>query len=208
MYVPLIICNFLLKSGFVLERTHVRYAKQSERKSCHDDEKCENITAFQYECQIWPIDKGNRAIRCHILMPRMQLIQNGSNKPSNFTLRPITDKNVRLALQVVISKKARLGDVKNQVPPKTFQCSTIWCPISLKPTFSNSTLSCASIDVSWSHFDNSKPYFAIFFKRVIFFEQPCMSVSCCYHVLICRYHISMCRHHVGIRQYHGGMRIY
>ena len=125
MYVPLIICNFLLKSGFVLERTHVRYAKQSERKSCHDDEKWENITALQFEGQIWLTDNGKGAIRCPIPMPRMQLIQNGSNKPSNFTLRPITDKNVRLALQVVISKKARLGDFKNQVPPKTFQCSTI-----------------------------------------------------------------------------------
>ena len=45
-------------------------------------------------------------------------------------------------------------------------------PISLGPTFSNSPLSYASIDVLWSHFSGSKPYFATIFKRVIFFEQP------------------------------------
>ena len=42
---------------------------------------------------------------CHMMISGMKFIQNGFNKPSNFSSRPKNDKDVSLTLQVVISQK-------------------------------------------------------------------------------------------------------
>ena len=56
------------------------------------------VTSGQFLASKWQL-------YCHMMMSRMQFIQNGFNKPSNFTSRPKNDKDVRLTLQVVISQK-------------------------------------------------------------------------------------------------------
>ena len=115
-------------------------------------------------------------LQCYILMSWIDRIQNGSNEPLYFTLRPKKRQERRTFLTGGIFQK-RHDLVTSKMKYLRRHCS-VWPlshPISLGPTFSNFLLSYASIDVLWSHFSGSKPYFATIFKRVIFFEQPCMT---------------------------------
>ena len=70
-----------------------------------------------------------------------------------------------------------LGDVKNDVPPKALQCSTITHPNNVKSTFPTSPLSYASIDVFLSHTDSFKSSFATFSEWVFFLGDPLVSVN-------------------------------
>ena len=118
----------------------------------------------------WLLQKGNlgviwRCLECNLIKMGLTSLQTSLRGQK-------TTRTSDLLYSSNFPKKAWLGDVKNHVPPKTLQCSTISGRVNLKPTFSSSPLSYASIDVLWSHFDNSKPYFAMFSKRVFFLDNP------------------------------------